>query len=397
MSYPNFEAPERTDDDFRNKRDAEHHKVNGLTREFLRSPLEDLPIDMVKDFVIADDLHLLHHGIVKRILLGFKSGGHNFKEAKLAAQQVQQISSSLMKCNEYKPVELHRAIRGMDSLARWKGSEFRRFLLYLGPVVLKNIVSDPIYDHFILLFCSISICSCNFYINGGFIPLAEALISEFLEQYIQIYGIDAINNNLHSLSHLIDDIKRFGPLPNISSYPFESKLGQIKNLLRNGNRPLAQVVKRLSEMNNLVTGQKIANNQQYPYVKNKTSDLHKHPGCCKSFQKLYLTDSILLENNKKNQWFMTDDGEIVKMLSATYFQNAIHIYGSSLKVQNNFFNKPIESKHLNIFCSTAECNTPNIYELSSIKCKMVCLEYQSKFVFLPILHSLDDLNDNKFE
>lgn len=55
MSYPKFECPRRTDESFRNRTDEDHHKED--------TPLTDLPIDMVEDFVVADSLHLFHLGI----------------------------------------------------------------------------------------------------------------------------------------------------------------------------------------------------------------------------------------------------------------------------------------------------------------------------------------------
>lgn len=48
----------RTDKWFRERYQPEHHKE--------KSALEDLPIDMVKQIVIADSLHLLDLGIMKR-------------------------------------------------------------------------------------------------------------------------------------------------------------------------------------------------------------------------------------------------------------------------------------------------------------------------------------------
>lgn len=55
MSYPRFDCPRRTNESFRNKTDEDHHKEN--------TPLTDLPIDMVEDFVVADSLHLFDLGI----------------------------------------------------------------------------------------------------------------------------------------------------------------------------------------------------------------------------------------------------------------------------------------------------------------------------------------------
>uniref|UniRef100_A0A1B0DG27 Uncharacterized protein n=1 Tax=Phlebotomus papatasi TaxID=29031 RepID=A0A1B0DG27_PHLPP len=62
MSYPNIDALRRTDTTFRPRADPEHHKE--LT------PLENLPINMIDQFPIADSLHLLDLGIMRRCLTG---------------------------------------------------------------------------------------------------------------------------------------------------------------------------------------------------------------------------------------------------------------------------------------------------------------------------------------
>lgn len=102
----------------------------------------------------------------------------------------------------------------MDSLTQLKGTEYRTFELYLGPVILKDILSVDVYDNFMLLFCAITIISCDSHIyRNGLLPLSDALLSKFLHEYIHIYGIDSINNNLHNLCHLIYDVMIIGALP----------------------------------------------------------------------------------------------------------------------------------------------------------------------------------------
>lgn len=48
----------RTDERFRNQFQPEHHRG--------RSILECLPIDMVKQFIVSDSLHLIDLGLMKR-------------------------------------------------------------------------------------------------------------------------------------------------------------------------------------------------------------------------------------------------------------------------------------------------------------------------------------------
>lgn len=62
MSFPRVDVTRRTDVSFRRRMDKDHHKV--------KSPLEELPINMVDDFPSADSLHLLDLGVMKKCLIG---------------------------------------------------------------------------------------------------------------------------------------------------------------------------------------------------------------------------------------------------------------------------------------------------------------------------------------
>lgn len=36
----------------------------------------------------------------------------------------------------------------MQELSRWKATEFRLFFLYIGPIVLKNIINEVLYKFY---------------------------------------------------------------------------------------------------------------------------------------------------------------------------------------------------------------------------------------------------------
>lgn len=85
-------------------------------------------------------------------------------------------------------------------------------------------------------------------ISGQIVDFAHRLMISFVGHFGQLYGRDEIVFSVHQLIHLADEYKQFGPLDNVSRFPFENYLGQIKHLLRKPHLPLQQVVKRLSEM-----------------------------------------------------------------------------------------------------------------------------------------------------
>lgn len=54
MSYPRFDCPLRTHQDFIDKKDEDHHLYDPRNKVYIRSPLEDIEgIDMIKSFPIV--------------------------------------------------------------------------------------------------------------------------------------------------------------------------------------------------------------------------------------------------------------------------------------------------------------------------------------------------------
>lgn len=83
------------------------------------------------------------------------------------------------------------------------------------------------------------------------LPLAKAMLDHFIELFREIYGEAYLTSNVHNLVHLVDEVMMYGELQSFGAYPFESMLGTIKKMLRNGNSPLAQVARRIIEMTRL--------------------------------------------------------------------------------------------------------------------------------------------------
>ena len=54
--------------------------------------------------------------------------------------------------------------------------------------------------------------------------------------------------NIHGLVHLANDVRKFGSLDNVSSFPFENFLQSLKKMVRKPTCPLPQIVKRMSEL-----------------------------------------------------------------------------------------------------------------------------------------------------
>lgn len=101
-------------------------------------------------------------------------------------------------------------------------------------------------------------------------------------------------------------------------------------MLRNGNKPLVQVAKRIYEKEML--NDEHSAHIKYPFVMNeKKNENHILPYCKGVFAKLNVKDRLVLKNTDKDKWFLTVKYEIVAMENSTFHNGKIYIYGKSLK------------------------------------------------------------------
>lgn len=373
--FPPSNSTRRTDSGFRAKSYGSHHKLD--------TPLLRPPIDMIADFPIGDSLHLIDLGIMKKCLIGWRDGKFGNYRIKWSAQNTADITKYLT--NLRLPSEIHRNVRGLDCLGHWKGTEFRSFLLYVGIVILKSFLPLDVYEHFLVFFCAITICTSD--CHSHLIDLAESLLQHYIERFVDIYGEDYITSNVHNLSHLLEDVKRFGTLPSFSAYPFESKLYQIKNMIRSGHKLLAQVAKRISELNQLENNcNPTAFEHAIPTLKRPIPTTNSDNIFAKIEFKTYS-----LHNNMANRWFITNNNQIVSFDHAIQQNENMFIMGSPLKHSSDYFATPIKSSHLSVFYSNCEKAAKAQWSVTEIKCKMVGLPIpkdDAGMVFIPLFHTI---------
>ena len=126
----------RTDEAFTNYSYEKHQKG--------RTPLIDHGISCINGFTL-DYMHLVCLGVMRRILHFLKNGP---RQCKLSSGQLGRVSENLLTLQGKMRSEFARQPGSLNELERWKATEFRQFLLYTGPIVLKGIVSHKLYQHF---------------------------------------------------------------------------------------------------------------------------------------------------------------------------------------------------------------------------------------------------------
>lgn len=207
------------------------------------SPLLALNVGLVSLFPI-DYMHCVCLGVMKNLIMSWI---HGHLKVRLNSRSVNIISERLLNMKAFIPCEFNRKPRYLYELARWKATELRTFLLYAGPCVLKNIVDEAVYKHFVLFHIGISILASARNISSVGTNLAREMLDIFVKHSKNIYGRDFLVYNVHILSHLTDDVEVFSPLDSFSTFPFENYLGQIKSFIRSSKKPLEQIYCRLKE------------------------------------------------------------------------------------------------------------------------------------------------------
>jgi len=177
VTLRNINMPLQTDESFRSQIDKNHHTDI--------SPLLKLNIGLVSLFPI-DYMHNICLGVTRKLLKCWISG--NYK-VRLSSSLVKCLSENMISLKNYIPREINRKPRSLNELAHFKATEFRTFLLYLGPAVLKGIVDHSVYEHFILLHSAIVILCSEKHIAIFGCQLASMLLKTFVQHSEYLYRV----------------------------------------------------------------------------------------------------------------------------------------------------------------------------------------------------------------
>lgn len=388
--FADFRQAKRTDEEFRNRRQPIHHKEYSILEELNNADGTPL-LDMIKQFPTSDPLHLLEQGVMKRMLNIWTKGTAIYKK-KWSKEVVLALSTKISYFNKEKPSDINRSLRAMQFIKFWKATEFRTMLLYFGIVAFKDILEEESYVNFLQLCLAVRLSSCRTYV-GQYKSSARQLFSQFCEHFVKIYGSTAVVSNIHNISHISDDIDQFGSLSETSTYPFENFLHSIKSRVQPSKAPIEQISRRLIEMCKDIEEEDInlvmkkadwTPELKYEFKRSNES----------VFKFIRITPDVYFSVRKTgDKWLLTKSGDIVEMQHAIRIDNSYFISGLPIKHKIDFFVRPYPSHKTDIYLSNGEKNSEKLFEYREIKSKMMCISHNENFVFIPILHSLDECKE----
>ncbi|KAK7873667.1 hypothetical protein R5R35_013207 [Gryllus longicercus] len=369
------DGEKRTDATFRDQLHDGHHVEE--------TPLLQIDgLDLITHFVL-DSMHLCFLGVMKKLLIYWLQD----LRYKLGRRQRQILNNILEQLKIQIPCEFNRKPRTTEQIPNWKATEYKLFCLYLGPIILKDILPKVLYDHFMLFSTG-----CRILFDPILATVKNEQANSYLRKFVnqigpnrdrnEVYDYDMLVSNVHNLIHLAEDAKNANTdLMKINAFPFESLLGEIKMLLRSANRPLAQVCRRLYErhLSNKKTTippvvQILRERQINGYIEIK---------------KLSFKNSTLISVKPNNVVLLKNKTcVIIHQIKRQQISNEIIFNGSTVNLVRPTFHYPVNSKYLNMWRVNTNLTAEISFTINDIEKKMILvnIEPTGKSYVVPLLH-----------
>lgn len=341
MAFLDLDAPLRNDTDFRGRVYDDYHHMETV--------LEMLPIDMIDSFP-PDYLHCVLLGVVNWVLKFLR-----YTPKTLSTRDYLEISRRIAKFNKTQPVEFQHKLRSFeDSLGLMKGTEFRQYLLYVGPLLLKGIVGEEIVGNLIKLQIAATIFSHKRFANYN--NEADTLLRMFIVEFAGIYHPSHVVSVVHSLCHMKHFVEKYGPWDNFSTFEYESHNSTVKSYLKSNVKPLIQVTNRIVEIYSAPI-QKIVNESQDIEISDEQND--------GSYNRLKFYDLVFKINEIGQNVALLKSGQAVKLLFIRKVENGVKLTGKPFKNRESVYNE-VDTRRFGIFKSRREFDYPITFDVMDI-------------------------------
>lgn len=257
---------------------------------------------------------------------------------------------------------------------------------------LEHVLQTDVYNHLLNLHVAVTILTGPLHNDDEMIDYAERILKYFVDIYPQIYGKHEVGPNVHGLTHLAGKVRNTKrSLDSISAWAFENFMQVVKKCVRKGDRPLAQLYRRYTE----IVNNRSVNLQQpykYPFTPCNSSihenspllDHCNNPQYSKVKSYAYTLDC----KKQKNSCFGTKDREIIIAENIAFHtkRNELVVIGRKFVNKTNAYITPCESKVFGIY-KVEKMSDLQIWSLSEIIRKYYIVPTsQSCFVVIPLLH-----------
>ncbi|KAK3916436.1 Phosphopantetheine adenylyltransferase [Frankliniella fusca] len=214
MAFLKLNCPTRTDNSFNLQLQEEHH--HGPT--ILSSLKSFQPVTNV----VLDYMHLSLLGVMRKLFFMLLAGP---KSVRQSASTVSKMTKLLEALSAWVPSDFARKCRSLKFVKKFKATEWRLILFYVGVVLFQGTLPKHFYEHFLVLSVAMTVLSSEEHIQLH-LDYARELIIYFIKTFMEVYGKKYASHNIHNLVHLVDDCKVHGTVDKLSAFLFEKFLSK---------------------------------------------------------------------------------------------------------------------------------------------------------------------------
>jgi hypothetical protein len=359
----------RTDQSFFLKTDSDHHVAT--------SPFSMLNIGLVSQ-VVLDYMHLICLGVVRKLMNLWVSGP---LATRLPARSVNIISEALISISKRLPSEFARKTRSLKDLKRFKATELRQFLLYVGPTVLKGVLPEKLYYNFMLLHSATYILLSKSASNKQWNDLARSLLLKFVKSMSNLYSKTSVVYNVHALLHVSDDSLNFGSFDNVSAFSFENYMQFLKKLVRGQKLHLEQVVNRVFEF------EATQKNSSHFLKEQRLGPIKVKSGVAKK----YNFEKFCASNKPGDNVFITKLNNVIKIEDIRIVDENVLIDYRKYLFCKAVREYPIPSLNVGVRLLKNQFSDRETINSDQLLLKCVVLPYvnsKNKFLCVPLLHTV---------
>lgn len=134
----------------------------------------------------------------------------------------------------------------------WKASELRNVLLFFSPVVMKPLLPNEYYRHWLYL---VNCCRLlqKKSITQEDLQLAKMLSFAFIWKIPALYGVEHVSYNVHLLNHIVEGTENWDAPWAYFAFLCEDAGGSMKTQIRGSKCVAGQMFERFTAMELLTT------------------------------------------------------------------------------------------------------------------------------------------------
>lgn len=189
-----------------------------------------------------DHMHNVHLGVVRQ-MASMWLDSDNHEKPYYIGNRVNELDQQLLLIKP--PCNITRVPRSLQQRKLWKASEWQNWLQFYSVFVLRGILPNVFYQHWLVLVTFMFLLSKDI-ITTADLQKCEKLVVDFVKQFETLYGKIHVSFNVHLCLHLPESVRNWGPLWAHSGYIFESYNGEILKMFHGTQCVPLQIMKQFT-------------------------------------------------------------------------------------------------------------------------------------------------------